>query len=71
MSCPEKNTGVWVDGLSATMGQAGQALREALATAEFLTVIVSDLQSVPRMITLDGPLARDIGVLADTSVDLF
>jgi hypothetical protein len=66
----KKVTGVWVDGFPATMGQAGRALREALATAEFLTVVVSDLHSVPRTVTLDGPLARDLATLTDMSTDL-
>jgi hypothetical protein len=65
----KKVTGAWVDGFPATLDQAGRALRESLATAEFVTVVVSDLHAMPRSVTLSGSLARGLDTLTDTSTD--
>jgi hypothetical protein len=63
-----KVTGAWVDGFPATLDQAGQVLRESLANAEFVTVVISDFHAAPRSVTLSGPAARTLARLADKSM---
>jgi hypothetical protein len=57
-----QDTGVWVDGFPVGLEQAGQALRESLANAQYVSVVVSDFHSMPRMVSLSG---RNTQMLAD------